>query len=374
MTLWTTIGLVAGLAATYLLYEGLESPVLWLLPLWALACFWLAIRRGRSPARVAWYLAGWAVVYLLVAELFFFAQRTPRPQAVHDAGDAVYVEPHESLGYAPHPGVRVHASKLVEGTALYDVHYTIGANGLRVTPRPSGAEPPERCVLFFGGSFTFGEAVEDGETLPARVAARVGERFEVHNFGFSGYGPHQMLAAIEEGLVEQAIDCRPSHAVYQLIRNHVRRAAGAAPWDTNGPRYLFDDEGRVVRRGQFEPSGPPEWLADLADRSHLVDWLLESGFEEQDSDYDLTIGILARARSELTARWPGLQFLVLSWAPRDGPLDERLLRNGLPVIRVSDRIPGLDDPDAPYLLSKDERHPTPRAHDVLAEAVAERLD
>ena len=73
-----------------------------------------------------------------------------------------YTHPDDMLGYAPDPGKRVTARKLHGNTALYDVTYTIGTDGLRVTPSAPGT-PVARCVIFFGDSVTFGEGVNDDE-------------------------------------------------------------------------------------------------------------------------------------------------------------------------------------------------------------------
>lgn len=73
------------------------------------------------------------------------------------------------------------------------------------------------CVLFFDDSLTFGEGVNDNQTMPYRVGMRSAGALRVYNFAFHGYGPHQMLAQIELGVVRDTIDCLPDHAIYQAI-------------------------------------------------------------------------------------------------------------------------------------------------------------
>ena len=77
--------------------------------------------------------------------------------------------------------------------------YTIGPNGLRVSP-PYEEVADVPCALFFGGSFTFGTGVEDDEALPYVAGILSEGKYRVYNFGYRGYGPHQMLAALESGL------------------------------------------------------------------------------------------------------------------------------------------------------------------------------
>ena len=79
------------------------------------------------------------------------------------------------------------------GETLYAVVYSVDKRGLRVEP-PLAPGHGDRCVLFFGCSYTFGEGVNDAETLPYRTGVLAEGRLRMINFGLHGYGPHQMLA------------------------------------------------------------------------------------------------------------------------------------------------------------------------------------
>jgi len=142
-----------------------------------------------------------------------------------------------------------------DGVLLFDVMYTYDASGLRTSPLLSGGA--EAGLLFFGGSFTLGEGVEDYENLPHATAEIAGDRFCVHNFGFHGYGPHQMLAALQHGHVEAKVRCRPKIAVYLYISDHRNRVAGKASWDKHGPKFVLRAPTEVEYVGPFDepPSG-----------------------------------------------------------------------------------------------------------------------
>lgn len=45
-------------------------------------------------------------------------------------------------------------------------------------------------------------------------------------FGFHGYGPHQMLSALESGLARSIADCDTRHVIYLALVEHVQRSAG----------------------------------------------------------------------------------------------------------------------------------------------------
>ena len=127
-----------------------------------------------------------------------------------------------------------------ENKLLYQVKYTIDDHGLRIaSPSVNTEKRQSNCLLFFGDSFTFGEGVKDDETMPYRVSEKTKRRYHAYNFAFLGYGPHQMLAQLQEGLVDAAIECKPAVAIYQALPDHVSRAAGLGSVEPNSARNMF---------------------------------------------------------------------------------------------------------------------------------------
>ena len=140
------------------------------------------------------------------------------------------------LGWAPAKGIEAHAFKagppgLFHGPSgvLFDVDYTIDSSGLRVAPSWR-KDDLTGTVLFFGCSFTFGEGLKDNETLPYQVGVQSRGRYRTFNFAFEAYGPNQMLAQIEHGMVQRVVDTTPQYAFYVAIPIHVWRVAGRDAW------------------------------------------------------------------------------------------------------------------------------------------------
>ena len=151
------------------------------------------------------------------------------------------------IGYGPQPGTTCTAQKTVGTNILYNVTYEIDDNGLRFTPPASSSNA--NAILFFGGSFTFGEGVNNNEAMPYRVADLCNYQYNVLNFGFHGYGPHQMLAALDSGLVEKILDSiTPTIILYQALPGHALRSAGESSWDRDGPAYTLSKEGKIINR------------------------------------------------------------------------------------------------------------------------------
>ena len=113
------------------------------------------------------------------------------------------------IGWGPeHPG-RFHAEKRdpKTGAVIYLADYTIDANLVRQTI--SSEKGP--ALVFFGDSFTFGEGLNDADTLPQVFADLLGRKQRVLNLGFSGYGPQQFLAELQTGRFDGAIGAPRSH-------------------------------------------------------------------------------------------------------------------------------------------------------------------
>ncbi|MGH8513082.1 MAG: hypothetical protein ACREV8_03895, partial [Gammaproteobacteria bacterium] len=83
------------------------------------------------------------------------------------------------IGWGPeHPG-RFHSEKLdpKTGAVIFRADYTIDGNLVRQTIS-SGKGP---AIVFFGDSYTFGEGVNDAETLPQAFADLLGRKERVLN-------------------------------------------------------------------------------------------------------------------------------------------------------------------------------------------------
>ncbi len=173
------------------------------------------------------------------------------------------------LGWVMRPGSVVQARK--EGS--YDVTYGIDADGLRAGNRLPAAPA---TVHVFGDSFTFGEGVNDDETALHLLAERLAGRWNVRNYGVSGYGVAQMLLS----LMKHDEDIRPGDGVVfwvyseDLMRNLAHKAflcrIGARGADrASFPRFI---NGRWTAVALDDACGDFERLM-LLSQSLPVGWL-----------------------------------------------------------------------------------------------------
>jgi hypothetical protein len=285
------------------------------------------------------------------------------------------------LGYAPNANAKVTARKLYGESVIYDVTYTTDAHGLRVTAPPAASA--KECVVFFGDSITFGEGVPDTETFPYLVSQKAAERYATYNFGFSGYGAHQMLAALQSGRLDRVVQCMPKYIVYLCIPDHAARVAGLDSWDRHGPRFRLQPDRSVMQQGHFDDPDPASgsWAAAWAQKALASSLIWQKFFSRpykiDAQDIALLDGVILEAARLAQERLPGSKFDVILW---DGGNDEqvRLIEQGLAESNVhlshmTDAVTDFYTRSDRYILSTHDRHPNATWHRMMADYIFREL-
>jgi len=283
------------------------------------------------------------------------------------------------LGYRLEKNYRGKVKKIRGSEVIFDVTYTTDSIGMRISP-PSKKIKNQPCILFFGGSYTFGAGVNDQETMPYRVGVRTGESFRVFNFGVGAYGPHQMLSAIERGLVKNAIQCAPKHIFYQGIWDHVRRSAGRALWTHPGPQYAVGKQGEAIYSGMFDPDKLwPGQITKLLYKSFIYSKIFRYKRANSRNNFLLFHAIVRKARDLLKVHYPQALFHIIYWDKKDRfagdkKLVDRFKRDQIPVHLISNILPGFHFNPAIYKIRLPyEEHPNAQAHDLIAQYIAENI-
>lgn len=155
--------------------------------------------------------------------------------------DSVYYDPEtgytntfsrfvEGFGSRPNPGSHNVRKLFKDGEVLYDVVYSIGADSYR---QDLAAGPFDAHI--FGGSFTFGEGLNDNETLSSFLLHEHG--INVKNFGVHGYGVHQALYNIQNGM--SSVD---GLNILVTAPFHIPRSTCMPSWVVGSFRYEISDD------------------------------------------------------------------------------------------------------------------------------------
>jgi hypothetical protein len=340
--------------------------------------FLAALVFAQSEKRAGWIIHNLAFVFLAMAmaELYFEFQK------INDSAGLPQYVYNENLGYAAKSGTYRAVKTYGFGTGVvFDVHYTLDKNGLRVAPESLKQSGP--IVMFFGDSFTFGEGVKDDQTLPNAFSIISGMR--VLNFGQIGYGPHQMLRLLELDIPKKVTTALPRLMIYTAIEDHIARAAGRAGWDKNGPLYE-DQNGRAQYVGSFSEHDLP--CDPYAIRRSAIEKLLQHSriwesyvgpprcpaSNDQNTlrrDRTRFLDIVKTANDIAQQKYQSRLFVILwdvgttenSAAENINWIKAKLRENDIPTLSLSSEV---NDPEFKNWIIRRDGHPNPQAYREVA--------
>lgn len=167
-----------------------------LIALSLLSVFILSINRKILPVGVflAATLFSLAAGEFLIATISSIKAHDDYPKAHYDLYSRYrsggYFDKKTKFGYKAKEGVFDSKKYAPDNTIIYDVVYTIGEDGFRKTLGDQSAK-----INVFGGSFAFGEGLNDYETLSYFLKSEYG--LSSKNWGMHGYGMNQVLYLLE---------------------------------------------------------------------------------------------------------------------------------------------------------------------------------
>lgn len=275
------------------------------------------------------------------------------------------------LGFAPLPeAIQTVSRRVDDGEVIYDVVYSSLPSGWRVTPQHPEAET---AVIFFGCSFTFGEGLNDADSFPYKVAEQLGEKFQVFNFAFHGYGSNQMLVQIESGILDDiAKKYKKLYVFYTTIDGHGLRSA-ALPvymWAPRFPWYELEN-GQVVRKGDISDKKFAYFLYENFKDYHIYQQLfLRPSYSNSELERfrELHTSIMKQADRELFARY-GIHLVTAIYPTAS--FGESISKKDLLTLDLNPYFPDLKSKPDKYWIHKKDQHPNALATDCMAKAIVE---
>jgi hypothetical protein len=368
---------IGGVIVSFVLLRYAPAPFIWVLFLWFAVLVYNAVTSRRTAGKFISLNVGVVVLVLGAYEAYLW---TGAGSDRHDEYPPGIASSHPVLGYAPRENTVARHRRTHGAEVDFDVVYSIDSTGLRVSP-PYDRLNCKGSVLFFGGSFTFGSGVDDDETMPYFTGTKTNGHYRIYNFAYRGYGAHQMLSALDHGIVDSIIEGTPRYAIYQAITDHVPRAAGLKRWGKHDPKYVLNDDGEAVYKSSFDEAGGlmPRWLISELMKSKIAEAIAQSYWNRHAYDganVELFAAVVGAARDIVETRYRGCEFHVILWDSRkpapDGIAGE-LARQGLRVHRISDILPERSRYHEKYKISKHDHHPSAFAHERIAEYVTSSI-
>lgn len=285
--------------------------------------------------------------------------------------------PDPDYGYIPRPNVFVPATKLgLDGKLIYSVNYSTDEFSRRITPL-NNQPGADRFLIFFGCSFTFGEGLQDNQTLPYHAGV-FAPCYVPYNYGYSGYGPQQMLLRLQDPDFSKQIKQDRGIMIYGPA--HVARAIGtyyaSTNWAKDFPFYYLDNENNLVRDGNFQ-TGRPVRSTVYSAISHVR--LLDIFFRRyglprkfSEKDIELTARIIEESFKLFEIKFPNSRsyFMLLPGVDDSDQAVAALLRKaGISILDFSSR----QEFHGKGFIITNDGHPTELWNQRLAELIVEKL-
>jgi hypothetical protein len=309
-----------------------------------------------------------------------------RKAFVQKTGNAWSFGPHPVLGVQiDTTGVLGDTELTSSGSTIYQARYTIITDSIgsyrfnhRIGfPNPSAPAPesaPAPAIVFLGCSFTFGQGVNDTETLPYRVGAL--RNVSTLNLGGIGYGIHQVYKIFLDKYA--TANNAGKLFIYTLIPDHILRASGLYGWSP-GPSFKRTGDSLIYEGSLPRVSySTASYVSLFGTFSFIQDMIINIQNKQRAkcvSQDEYEKACLMIRKMDQYSRMTGGRFLVLFW---DNISDEgdpnrfyrqtlsdkldRLRKKGINIISVSDI---LQTKDPGYCIPIDG-HPNAKAYDSVA--------
>ncbi len=279
------------------------------------------------------------------------------------------------LGYRPAASAATRAVGRYGKQVIYDLTYSTDSLSRRVVVDSSSGAGSMHAV-FAGGSFVFGDAVSDWETLPSQFAALTDD-YVVYNYGCTGYGAQQMYAKLTSGSLGEEVAETSGIMLYCMHPDHIDRAVGSfrtLGWGKTFPRFVLEGDSLTLRGSFAVSQNTRVRVFDLIRRSPTARRIAMAADarSKQSRGDELTVALVRESAEQYLSQFEG-RFYVCLWPNRD-PRSRGFVRkvtgDGVPLL-------DLEALGVPLLSSRyqvpHDGHPTGEYYRLTAQALVRAL-
>jgi hypothetical protein len=307
--------------------------------------------------------------------------RVPEPHGDPVSINHKYYSRDPWLGYRATPNTIARHIKLIGTKQMFNVTYLIDRFGRRETP-VSNQRSRKRFLLFFGGSNTFGDGLEQTETLPS-WAGQLAPGYYPYNYGFSGWGPAQMLDVLKSRDLKPEVRQTEGYAIFFFISAHIGRVVGSSlvstGWGRDFSLYTMAADGELMRQGSFAAARPFTTLGyELLNSSNAVRFFqVALPWRYSDQDYRLTAQIMNQSQAILEKEFRLQGFYVVispAFDQREIQISRRFMKALREVgVKYLDFTDLYDTKDLRYREAKADRHNSSLADRLIAAEIVKTL-
>lgn len=314
------------------------------------------------------------IIFWIILEIGFGLAIKKSARNVSYFGDYAqgYFISDSNRGYVSKASSVVSSVKTIDKDTIYNVNYTTDNYSRRIVT-PVNEDSLKYYAIFFGGSITFGEGVNDNETFACRFNQYKPD-YQPYNYAFCGYGPNQMLAKLQEDDIRKEIKYDSGICIYVYIDEHIKRASGALSvvrdWAKNTPHYTYDKSGNLVRKGSFQDGRKIKTsLLRIIGSSNIMKYFnVDIPGKLKPKHYKLTTDIFKYSFTAYKEKFSNDEFYIVIFPGSSNEIIDYLKDTDIKVIDLSDLYTKFE-----YRLHKFDLHPNAQGHEIFAKELQKKL-
>lgn len=256
---------------------------------------------------------------------------------------------------------------------VFDATYSFDSFGRRKNILPRKASQ-QRFLILFGCSFTYGNGLNDDETLNYHIA-RQSEQYYPYNYAIGASGTNALLSLVEKTDFKTQVSESTGDFVYVYLPiSHVARATGRHPslrFLQFDPWFKQKDDGSLVQAGLFRDR---VWQNRFY---KLLGWFAETVRGQPnrivpplgEDDYLTVCQMIAQAKRRFLQQYPNSRFLVYAHpiaGAIESPLQQCLAEKGVDFLNGKNLT-------GDFTIANDG-HPNSRANRAVAKEILQYLD
>jgi hypothetical protein len=229
--------------------------------------------------------------------------------------------------------------KSIGKDTIYNVLYSSDKYSRRISENIKTNKSTEKHALFLGCSITFGEGIPYESTFPY-LFEKTNPTYNSYNYGFSGYGPHQMALLFSKGI--NTINTRTileknGILLYSYINDHLNRVYGGSSYLSYGSKspdvYIENNNLVVKKRNKYHL-----YLARFINQSNTLSYFnIALTYPQTEHFYNRFAAIINYTASEYKKSFPTGVFYV-SLYPSQNKQDTawiQFLHKDIKIIKVN---------------------------------------
>lgn len=316
---------------------------------------------------------------LLIVEVFCFF-KLGKPSAYKKDFSAIELpEDHiaKHIGVVPYADSVYHTIKMQNNDTVFNFKSTIDSNCKRATPNNSGNR--SKHALFFGCSITFGEGVQDNETMPYFFQEESNE-YNAYNFGLSGHSTNHMLARLQYKPLDSQVKEKDGVAFYVFFWDHIYRSIGSmnryTEWLHNAPFYYLDN-GNIKRNKMFCDGriGLSRIYESLYQTNIVKKFKLDLPIRIRKSHLNLVAEMINESKKIYQTQYPNNEFYCVIY-PEWGKAKDNMTID----FKMALQEKGIKYIDFSWFEYKQEHtlgkdaHPNPKTHKTMANLILKEIN